>query len=501
MPVLVGLWFAWWSLGFGAWGEHGHWVGVFSRFGDVFFDGALDVFEIGELVIIAKRNRKSIFARSARPSNAVHIGLGLVGEFVIEDKFKVVNINAPGRNIGRHQNFETPLFESLQSTLSCSLGFVSVDGRRGNILLFEAVAQPVCTVLGSAKNQGSWVVVLFEQINDEVWLGCTVRFVDKLGDLVNRTRWWGDGDIDGVTQKGLCHFEYLRGHRCREKQGLFLCGQKFKTPLDIVDKPHIKHTVRLIQDKYFDLLNGQYALPHQIKQATRRRHQDIYALFECQLLWVLGHAANQQAKPLFGVSAISTQTLINLQSQLPCRGQYQGPCSFGRWECEKFGRGWIVVQVLQNRNCKCRCLASAGLGTAQDITPLQGRRDGLLLNGGGGFVPLFFDGVQNPWYNVEVNKVHTHIIPKNKQKSKHNAVQCACVWIYFKIGCDEPSDFKLDYKIIIMFSRGVASQDVTNNLARRHFESQSPTNSFHSVILIPEVQPNILIRGFESQSF
>ena len=56
----------------------------------------------------------------------------------------------------------------------------------------------------------------------------------------------------------------IRGHSCREKQGLTLHGQLGDYLLDIVNKPHIQHPICLVQHEIFDIRKRDKTLRHQV---------------------------------------------------------------------------------------------------------------------------------------------------------------------------------------------------------------------------------------------
>lgn len=66
----------------------------------------------------------------------------------------------------------------------------------------------------------------------------------------------------------------------------------------------------------------------------------------------------------------------------------------------------IFVEQVQDGECKGTCLAGAGLGCAEDVVTLEGRGDGLYLDGGRVGIALVGDGA-NDWLDEpEFSELH-----------------------------------------------------------------------------------------------
>ena len=99
-----------------------------------------------------------------------------------------------------------------------------------------------------------------------------------------------------------------RNRRGKEQRLLFLryLGNYF---FDIVDKAHVKHAVRLIQDKNLHLIQLDKPLPDQVVQPPGRRHQDVHTPLERLYLVILvdaaeDHTAAQPQKTPVGSKAV-----------------------------------------------------------------------------------------------------------------------------------------------------------------------------------------------------
>ena len=78
--------------------------------------------------------------------------------------------------------------------------------------------------------------------------------------------------------------------------------------------------------------------------------------------------------------AIGGQAFVNLDGQFARRGEDQ------RLGCLWVATAFAGEKLLEDRQRKGGCLASAGLGKAQNVAALKQRGDSARLNGGGVFI-------------------------------------------------------------------------------------------------------------------
>ena len=166
------------------------------------------------------------------------------------------------------------------------------------------------------------------------------------------------------------------GHSGRKEERLPLFRQFSDHPFDIVYKAHIEHAVGLIEYEELDLAELDVALVHEVEQAARGGHQDIYTRLQLSRLGMLRHTSENDGMAQLQMLAVGVKAFSDLYSQLPRRGQDQrldgplpavGPAQF--------------VQELEDRQRKGCRLAGARLGAGQQVSALEGQRNGLCLNG------------------------------------------------------------------------------------------------------------------------
>jgi len=62
----------------------------------------LNVLQIGALFVFYKCKRSAESTRPARAPNAVHISLGLVGHFVVDDVGQLIYVDTAGGDVSGH---------------------------------------------------------------------------------------------------------------------------------------------------------------------------------------------------------------------------------------------------------------------------------------------------------------------------------------------------------------------------------------------------------------
>ena len=159
---------------------------------------------------------------------------------------KLVNVYPSGSNICCYQHPYLACFEVSKGFGTCSLTFVSVNGSSFDAALFKLFCQPVGTVFGTGKDQHLLPFFRFDQLRKQLTFAALVHMVYHLTDLLGCGVFACHFDGFGVMQQSGCKLFDLRREGSRKEQRLTLLGHHFHQFFDIVDKPHVKHSVRLI---------------------------------------------------------------------------------------------------------------------------------------------------------------------------------------------------------------------------------------------------------------
>ena len=207
----------------------------------------------------------------------MHIGLRHIRQIIVDHAGQLVDIDASGRYIRRDQYPQLFILKIVQRPLPGALGFVSVDRLGDHIALRQLPDHPVCPVLRARKYQRRVGIFCLQNMKQQILFIPLVHKIQILLDGLHRGGRRGDLDFLRVFQDFRRQLGDVRGHRGREKQRLLLLRRPGDNFLDVVDKSHIQHAVRLVQHQNPDLLDIHNLLVHQIQKPSRRRHQDIHA--------------------------------------------------------------------------------------------------------------------------------------------------------------------------------------------------------------------------------
>lgn len=231
-----------------------------------------------------------------------------------------------------------------------------------------------------------------------------VLFVDKVDSLVDsicRSWGWCYFDSRWIGENRLRQFDNSRRHSRWEKEGLSFCGNFCNHFFDIMDKPHIEHSVGFIEDKESNMSQVYIPLVHQIEESSWCRYQDIDTLLECLDLAMLIDSTKDNRVFQFRISSIIPKTLRNLDSEFSCRSQNQtSDHSFARCEISVF------TEELNNRDSESSCLTSSSLSDSEEVSVVEDQRNSLALNRCRCRVSLGFEGSENGGDYFEIGKFH-----------------------------------------------------------------------------------------------
>ena len=194
--------------------------------------------------------------------------------------------------------------------------------------------------------------------------------------------------------KGLCKLHDARRHGCGEKRELVILRGLCKQGLHILDKAHLEHLVRLVEDDLVHAAESERPAPYMIKQPSRRADDELRMSAQLLLLSLdvrttvddnradselrpkrLGHVCNLDRKLACGCNDKCLRDLA-LRFDLLKQGQKEG---------ERLARA---------RLCLC-----------DDIAPRTHGRDCLLLHGGRRGNPLFFEQCTQRLRDTELVKM------------------------------------------------------------------------------------------------
>jgi len=141
----------------------------------------------------------------------------------------------------------------------------------------------------------------------------------------------------------------------------------------IVDESHVEHAVRLIEHEDLDRSHVDGVSPHVIHESARGRHDDVDPAAQGGQLPVDVHAAIDGQRSHVEEPAVVVDRLLDLYGQFSRRREDQGPDN-------SFSGGPCGVKSTQDGQHECRRLACPGLGAADDVPEVEGRRNRMRLD-------------------------------------------------------------------------------------------------------------------------
>src|SRR5690606_12375541 len=153
-------------------------------------DQLTDVPQVFTFLNIEKGESSAQLTGPAGTADAVHVGLGLVGQVVVDYQLQLIDIDAPCRDVSSHQYGDGAGLECFQCFLTCLLRFIAVDGFAGNSRLPEVADYFVGPVFRTGKDQYVAALLRTNEVGEEVNFIGFGHWIDRLFDRVYRG---GDG--------------------------------------------------------------------------------------------------------------------------------------------------------------------------------------------------------------------------------------------------------------------------------------------------------------------
>jgi len=115
-------------------------------------DQAFNILQVSPLGRITERERSPAGAGPGRPPDAVDITFRHVGKLEVDDMGYPFHIDAPGRDIRRHQDTRLAVAEPFERALPRTLGLIAMNGFRGNSAFAKLLGDSVGAVLGAREH-------------------------------------------------------------------------------------------------------------------------------------------------------------------------------------------------------------------------------------------------------------------------------------------------------------------------------------------------------------
>lgn len=218
-------------------------------------------------------------------TDTVDIVINVSGQIVVDNVSDVGDIQTTGSNGGSDQDWAAAVTEQLQSTLTLTLGAVTVNGGGREALVDEEVGQRVGHALGLDEDQGETAgSVGVEDIQQD---GALVHVLDVLDLLSNVLR----GRTDTANRQENVILQEVTGQHLditresgREHECLALVNGRHVLTLDNAAnlglETHVQHAISLIENEVLDVLERDTATLNQVDETTGGSNEQIAATLD-----------------------------------------------------------------------------------------------------------------------------------------------------------------------------------------------------------------------------
>jgi len=311
----------------------------------------------------------------------VNVVFGRLGKVIVDHAGHGINVESPGCHIGGHKNPGLAGTELGKDPIPLRLTLVSVQGIAREALCKKLVRQIFRSSFCSGKDEclTFGCLRLGEDRFEQSPLLCSVADGNNL--LVNGDR-RGAGclktDKDGILLVGFCqHLD--AGRKGRRKQECLTLGMKgLEDCLHIGKKSHVEHPVGLIENNRVNM--GQVDGPplHVVNEASGGGNHQIPGSAKKIDLAPHVRSTDEKNGAAPEIFSVFTSGALDLPCQLPGRGEDEDLMA-----CAVSLGAFVPVERGEKKSSG---LAGTGLGHSEDIPSLDDRRNGLFLDGCGGFV-------------------------------------------------------------------------------------------------------------------
>ncbi len=272
-----------------------------------------------------------------------------------------VHIQAPGGDIGGHQNIQFALLQFVDGALALGLGDIAIQRRGGKTPRRQLLGQIGGHQAGAHKHDHGIEGLGLQNAGQGIQLvGATHRPV-TLADQFGGGLLGLDGDLLRLVQMAIGNAPHFRRHGGGEQGNLPGRRGLLQDPFHIINKAHTQHLIGLIQHQSLEAVQLQGATAHMVHHPPGSAHHHMgTTLKAAHLTAVVLTAINRQHMKALEIGRIGLKGLGHLNGQLPGGRQHQHLRVFlGEIQA---GQGW---------QGKGGGLASAGLGLTQHIAARQ----------------------------------------------------------------------------------------------------------------------------------
>ena len=166
-------------------------------------DGLADQpFDVAEDLAVVRADQAdglALGAGAGRTSDAVDVGLRLVGQVVVDDVGHIVHIDAAGGDVGGYEHLDFPGAEGFKRALAGTLALVAVERGGGETVSVELLGKTVRAVLHAREDNHAETLGRVEHPLEQGELVLLVHKEDALADTL-----WSSLDPDNKVSLYVC---------------------------------------------------------------------------------------------------------------------------------------------------------------------------------------------------------------------------------------------------------------------------------------------------------
>ena len=156
---------------------------VFFHF-DLVIDFSFDGSQVGQALFRAEGQSRALLAGPAGAADAVDVVVRFVGQVEVDDVRDTLDVDAPSRDVGGHEDTNAAGLEPVEGSGACALTLVAVDGSGTDTILRQLPCKSIGSVLGPGKNQGPVNIRRQERHSQQILLFFLLFTLEELNKVI-----------------------------------------------------------------------------------------------------------------------------------------------------------------------------------------------------------------------------------------------------------------------------------------------------------------------------
>ena len=358
-------------------------VGLLEKFDEVSYNTAV--------ASVEESSGDTSVSGTASTTDTVHVVINVSRKVIVDNVSDVGNVETTGRNSSGNQDWAATVTEELESSLTLPLGSVSVDRSGWEVLVDQEVRQRVGHALCLHKDKCQATGMGMKNIKENRALVNVLNVLNALCDVLGGRANTADREEDVVFEEVPRKHLNVAWEGGRKHERLAVCDLGHVLTLNDTTnlrlETHVQHSIGLVENKVFDVAEGDAATFQKIDQATGRSHQKITSTLNLAQLGANIGTTIHDARTNPGAVGKLARLVIDLRDQLTSGSQDQGgreclaltakvaPC-IGRKS-----RGTVEESLRKNGEEETTSLSGTSLSASHQITAAHDNGDRVLLDG------------------------------------------------------------------------------------------------------------------------